>query len=155
VTPAAEVLKPEAATQQPEIKPTPGIPAQDSDLAKILADDSLGGEGGASFTSLFAYWGSNISMGPSTWVAGLEAHTDLNASSRRADGPGCADWISRYSGNLTPRWQRRYAALVGLGNEKAKLAIGGQEYTYPLSRLRKYGTVLLYFSGSFHSSFAS
>ena len=136
--PAAEVLKPEAATQQPEIKPTPGIPAQDSDLAKILADDSLGGEGGASFTSLFAYWGSNISMGPS----------DLGCRVGSAHGFEClfqtGGWARLRRLDLPailvislPDGQRRYAALVGLGNEKAKLAIGGQEYTYPLSEVEK------------------
>jgi len=134
--PAAEIGKPNAVTQQPEIKPALKTPTPDSDLARILSNPSLAGEGGDSFSTLFGYWGNNISLGPS----------DLGCKVGNAHGFEClflaGSWDKLRRLDLPailkvslPDGQYRYVTLVGLDNDMARLAIGQQEYAFQLSEI--------------------
>jgi general secretion pathway protein A len=129
--PAAEDLK-------PVINPLLSVPEQDSGLATMLTNPSLGGEGGTSFTNLFARWGTKIAMGQS----------DLGCKVASANGFEClfqtGGWAKLRRLDLPailevtlPDGQRRRVTLVELGNDRAKLAIHSQEYTFPLSEVEK------------------
>jgi len=137
-TPAAETRKPEAIAQQPEIRPEMNAAAQSSTLADILSNPSLGGESGASFTNLFACWGTDISMGPS----------DLGCKVGNAHGFEClfqaGGWARLRRLDLPailevslPDGQQHLVTLIGLSDDTAQLAIGSQKYAFPLSELDK------------------
>jgi len=136
--PEAEIGKPNAVTQQPETKPAIKMPTPDSSMARILSNPSLAGEGGDSFASLFGYWGSNISLGPS----------DLGCKVGNAHGFEClflaGGWAKLRKLDLPailkvslPDGQYRYVTLVGLDSDMARLAIGQQEYAFQLSEIGK------------------
>jgi len=136
--PAAEISKLEVVTQQPEIRPAMSVAGQSSALADILGNPSLAGESGASFTNLFARWGADISMSPA----------DLGCKVGNAHGFEClfqaGGWARLRRLDLPailevslPDGQRRRVTIVGLGNDTAQLAIGSQEYAFPLSEVDK------------------
>jgi general secretion pathway protein A len=134
-----EDIKPPEIKPEAEIKPAMNSSGQSSALASILANPSLDGEAGASFNNLFASWGTRISMGPS----------DLGCKVGRANGYEClfqgGGWPKLRRLNLPAilevslpnNGQRRHVTLVGLDNDKAKVAIGNKEYIFSISEIDK------------------
>jgi general secretion pathway protein A len=129
---------PATESPKPAAGPSPSFSAPNSDLAIMLANPSLVGEGSASFTNLFAYWGTKIAMNASNLgckvasAHGFEClfQTGGWAKLRRLDLPAILDVRS-------PDGQRRRVTLVELGSDSARLAFHGQEHTFPLSEVEK------------------
>jgi general secretion pathway protein A len=105
-------------------------------LADRLSDPSVSGDDHAAFASLYSLWGLEY----------RRAGSGLGCDAVRAAGLEClfrfGNWNRLRRLDLPvilelagPMGARRRVALITLGDERATLAIGGQEYTYPLSEI--------------------
>jgi general secretion pathway protein A len=112
--------------------PVPGAPR----LAELLGDASAGGGDHAAFSSLSSLWGFEYRV-PQTGLgcdavrsAGLQClfRSGNWNRLRRLDLPVILELIG-------PTGARRRATLVALGEERATLAVGGKEQTFPLDEI--------------------
>jgi general secretion pathway protein A len=120
---------------------TPGnaaaqAPAEPRRLLDLLTDPSLRGDDQAAFTTVYALWG----------LPYQRASSGLGCDVGRSAGLECVfklgNWTKLRRFNLPaileltlPAGQRRNAALVRLDAERATLAIGGREYSFPLGEV--------------------
>ena len=107
-------------------------------LVDILADASLPGKSESSFAKLFKQWGIKL---PSN-------RSDIGCKAARSEGFDCliqaGNWLKvrRYDvpailDIVLPDGAKRQVLIVGLANEMATLAIGGQEYKYPIADINQ------------------
>jgi general secretion pathway protein A len=107
-----------------------------SKLADRLSDPSVGGDDHAAFASLYSLWGLEYRRASSglgcdaARAAGLECLFRFGNWNRlrRLDLPVILELVG-------PMGARRRVTLVALEDERATLAIGGKEYTYPLAEI--------------------
>jgi len=125
--PKQEPTRPASAT----LNPAPVSPR----LAELLGDSSAGGDH-AAFASLSALWGLEYRI----------PHTGLGCDAIRSAGLQClfrsGNWNRLRRLDLPvileltgPTGARRRATLVALGEERAALAVGGNEQTFPLDEI--------------------
>ena len=131
-----------AATRPPAKEPTleaavaDGGPAASPRLADLLADPSARGDDHAAFASLHALWGlpyRKASSGLACDAVRLHGLECLFRSGnwnrlRRLDLPAILELTG-------PTGDRRRVTLVALGDDRATLAIGGRDYTFPLDEV--------------------
>ncbi|HYL81993.1 MAG TPA: AAA family ATPase, partial [Candidatus Acidoferrum sp.] len=108
-------------------------------LADLLADPSVRGDDSAAFASLFSRWGLEY----------RKTGTGLGCESGRSQGVEClfkvGNWNRLRRFDLpailelaAPGGDRSRVALVALKDDSATLALGGQEYTFPLSEVERF-----------------
>ena len=107
-------------------------------LIEILTDASLPGKSESSFAKLYDLWGIRLPVNPSA----------IGCKDAQSQGFEClfevGNWpkLRRYSipailEILLPDGGKRQAAIVGLEDEAATLAIGNREYRFPLSEINQ------------------
>ncbi|HSB78423.1 MAG TPA: AAA family ATPase [Candidatus Methylomirabilis sp.] len=129
-------------SQQP-VEARPGGPIDGGPtaprLADLLADASLGRDDNAAFASLYSRWG----------LEPRKTRTGLGCESGRSQGVEClfnvGSWNKLRRFDLPailelalPGGERRRVALMALGDNSATLALGGREYTFPLSEVERF-----------------
>jgi len=108
-------------------------------LADLLADSAARGDEHAAFASVYSRWGLEY----------RKTSTGLACEAGRSQGLEClfkvGNWnrLRRYDlpailELITPTGERHRVALVGLGDERATLALGGKEYTFPLNEIDRF-----------------
>lgn len=108
-------------------------------LADLLADASVRGDDNAAFASLFSRWGLEY----------RKTRTGLGCESARSQGVECLFKVGSWNRLrrfdlpallelVLPGGERHRLALVALGDDSATLALGGREYTFPLSELERF-----------------
>jgi general secretion pathway protein A len=108
-------------------------------LDELLDDSKVRADRRSAFASLYARWRLDFDGGTST----------LGCERGRAEGLEClfksGTWAKLRRYNLpaiveltSPKGERRYAAVVGLGDETATLDFGGRRYVYPLPEVDRY-----------------
>jgi general secretion pathway protein A len=105
-------------------------------LAQLLANPSIRGDANVAFASLFSRWGLEYPQKPAGSPCeigrsvGLECLSDAGSWNklRRFDLPAILELKVPTDGKYP-------VALVALGEEIATLALGGQEYTFPLKEV--------------------
>jgi general secretion pathway protein A len=108
-------------------------------LADILSDPSLGSDDHAAFASLYALWGR----------AYRKTSTGLGCDAARPEGLEClfrfGNWNRLRRLDLPailelkgPSGEQRRVTLVALGEEQARLGIGGSEYVYPVAEVERF-----------------
>ncbi len=135
---AAENLKPDIVALPPAAAPPKPAPPAGPSLAEVLGNPALRGKARDSFTSLFARWGAEISLGPS----------DYGCRVARAHGFEClflaGNWAKLRRYDLPailelelPDGTRHRVTLLGLGTETAKISIGDRTYACRLSEINE------------------
>jgi general secretion pathway protein A len=108
-------------------------------LADLLVDASVGADDNAAFISLYSRWGLEYrktrsglgcDFGHSHGVECLFKVGNWNRL-RRYDLPAILDLMA-------PGGERRRVTLVALADDNATLALGGREYTFPLSEVERF-----------------
>jgi general secretion pathway protein A len=105
-------------------------------LADLLADPSVRGDEHAAFASVYSRWALDYQGTPGRPAcepgrsAGLKCLSKAGSWNRlrRFDLPVILELV-------TPAGERHRVALVALGEESATLALGGREFTFPLSEV--------------------
>jgi general secretion pathway protein A len=133
-----EVAIPSSPGQEstPEAAIADSGPATPPRLADLLADPSARGDDHAAFASLHSLWG----------LAYRKASSGLACDAARSEGLECLFRFGNWNRlrrldlpailELTgPTGERRRVTLVALRDDRATLAIGGREYTFPLGEV--------------------
>jgi general secretion pathway protein A len=134
--PAVKVPKAPDVIRQPGHDNSSAKVSSGPRLLDLLTDPSVRSDGVSSFASLYALWGTKFHLNPS----------ELGCKAVRAQGFEClfqeGSWpkLRRFDmpailDMMLPSGVRHRVALVGLGDETATLAIGGRQYTFPLSEI--------------------
>lgn len=108
-------------------------------LADLLADPSVRGDDNAAFASLFSRWGLEYQ----------KTRSGLGCEAGRSKGVECLFKVGSWNRLrrfdlpailelVAPSGERSRAALVALNDDSATLALGGQEYTFPLSEVERF-----------------
>ncbi len=133
-------------------EPSDLTPVNHKPLAEILADPSLRGTSASSFTSLYARWGLELKL----------QESGIGCEAAKAHGFEClfrvGNWtrLRRYDipailELILADGKRHHVTLVGLGEDRATLVLGGREYTFPLLEIDKVwdGSFILVWNHSF------
>jgi general secretion pathway protein A len=107
-------------------------------LIEILADASLQGKSESSFAKLYDLWGMKLPVNPSAF----------GCKEAQSQGFEClfqmGNWLKLRRYNVPaileivlPDGSKRQAAVVGLEDETATVAIGNREYKFPLSEINQ------------------
>jgi general secretion pathway protein A len=105
-------------------------------IAEVLSDPVLRGGNISSFVNLYDRWGAGINMGPSDYgcrvgrAQGFECLFQAGSWNklRRFDLPAILEVA-------LPNGKSHRVTLIGLGETRARLAIGNREYTFPLEEI--------------------
>jgi general secretion pathway protein A len=130
---------PAKRNESPTVVTSDGGPRATRRLADLLADSTVRGDEHAAFANVYSRWGLEYRR-PST---------GLDCEGGRSQGLQClfkvGNWnrLRRYDlpailELITPGGERHRVALVGLGGESATLALGGQEYTFPINEIDRF-----------------
>ena len=130
---------PPAPLRVTEIDASSGDQAAPRRLAEILADPAVRSDKRSAFTSLYARWGLKFDG----------ARTTLACERGRADGLQClfktGTWARLRRYNLpaiielsTANGERRYATVVSIADNSARLDFGGQQYSMPFSEIDRH-----------------
>jgi general secretion pathway protein A len=119
------------------IEPGGNLPSK-SGIIDILADPILRSDTSSAFASLYELWGVKIptdssKLGCQSGIAqGLECLYDEGnwLKLRRLNLPAILETI-------IPSGERQAVALIGLDKNSALIAIGGEQYTFPLTEIDK------------------
>jgi general secretion pathway protein A len=115
------------------VNATSGRTSTSRPLVQVLADPSIRSDADTAFASVYSRWGAEYPRRP----AGLPCETGRSIGLECLSKAGSWNKLRRF--NLpavlkleVPSAGKHPVALVALGEETATLALGGQEYTFPL-----------------------
>jgi general secretion pathway protein A len=152
LAPRSEGLAPTPAVAAGQVLPPAVLPT--ATIPEILSDPSVRADKKAAFRTLYSRWGVDApAIGNQACEQGQPRglrclfRTGTWAKLRRIDLPAIIELTS-------PTWERRYATVVGLDDDRVTLDFDGQRYTLPLSAVDRYwdGPFVILWKGPPHNS---
>ena len=125
--------------QRPAADATDGRASKSRTLVQLLTDPSIRGDVDTAFASVYSRWGAEYPRRP----AGLPCEAGRSMGLECVSKTGSWNKLRRFNLpavlNLdVPSAGKHSVALVALGEETATLALGGQEYTFPLGEVDQF-----------------
>jgi len=125
--------------ERPGADATDGRASRSRALAQLLADPSIRGDVDTAFASVYSRWGAEYP----TRLAGLPCEAGRSMGLECFSKTGSWNKLRRFDLPAVlkldvPSAGKHSVALVALGEETATLALGGQEYTFPLGEVDQF-----------------